>query len=115
MQEQTILVVEDEDTLQAAFQYNLAKEGYRVVTASDGEQALEVARRAQPNLMLLDIMLPKLDGLEVCRILRREMSVAIIILTAKGQEIDRVVGLELSADDYITKPLSMREQHERAA
>ncbi len=109
MPEYTVLVVEDEDTLQAALQYSLVKEGYRVLAASDGEQALELARQGQPNLVLLDIMLPKLDGLEVCRLLRREMAIPIIILTAKGQEIDKVVGLELGADDYITKPFSMRE------
>ena len=109
MPERTVLVVEDEETLQAALEYNLAKEGYRVITASQGEEAVEVARRVRPNLVLLDIMLPNLDGLEVCRILRREMTVPIIILTAKDQEIDKVVGLEVGADDYITKPFSIRE------
>ena len=109
MSERTVLVVEDEETLQAALEYNLVKEGYRVLKASQGEEAVEIARRMRPNLILLDIMLPNLDGLEVCRILRREMTMPIILLTAKDQEIDKVVGLEVGADDYITKPFSIRE------
>jgi DNA-binding response OmpR family regulator len=104
-----VLVVEDEVPLLETLEYNLVKEGYEVCTASDGISALEVARRECPDLILLDIMLPKLDGLEVCRILRREMNVPIIMLTARTDEVDRVVGLEMGADDYVTKPFSMRE------
>jgi DNA-binding response OmpR family regulator len=104
-----VLVVEDEVPLLETLEYNLGKEGYEVVTASDGVSALEVARREHPDLILLDIMLPRLDGLEVCRILRREMNVPIIMLTARTDEVDRVVGLEMGADDYVTKPFSMRE------
>jgi two-component system OmpR family response regulator len=104
-----VLIVEDDQTLLGVLRYNLAKEGYDVVTASDGAQALEVARSEKPEVIVLDIMLPKLDGFEVCRILRREMTVPILMLTAKTEEIDKVVGLELGADDYMTKPFSMRE------
>jgi two-component system OmpR family response regulator len=103
------MIVEDDQTLLGVLKYNLAKEGYDVVTAIDGAQALEVARNEKPELIVLDIMLPKLDGLEVCRILRREMTVLILMLTAKTEEIDKVVGLELGADDYMTKPFSVRE------
>ena len=92
-----------------ALEYNLTKHGYEVSTAADGVSGLEIARREQPDLILLDIMLPKMDGLEVCRILRQEMNVPIIMLTARGDEVDRVVGLEVGADDYVTKPFSMRE------
>jgi DNA-binding response OmpR family regulator len=105
----TVLVVEDEENLLEVLKYNLEREGYNVLTAVDGEQGLEVARTSRPDLVVLDIMLPKLDGLEVCRILRRESNVPILMLTAKGEEIDRVVGLELGADDYVTKPFSVRE------
>jgi len=104
-----IMIVEDDQTLLGVLKYNLAKDGYGVVTAIDGAQALEVARSEKPELIVLDIMLPKLDGFEVCRILRREMTVPILMLTAKTEEIDKVVGLELGADDYMTKPFSMRE------
>ena len=104
-----IMIVEDDQTLLGVLKYNLTKEGYNVVTAIDGAQALEVARSEKPELIVLDIMLPKLDGFEVCRILRREMTVPILMLTAKTEEIDKVVGLELGADDYMTKPFSMRE------
>ena len=104
-----ILVVEDEAALVETLHYNLLREGYEVVTATDGISALEVARTEKPDLILLDIMLPQLDGLEVCRILRREMNVPIIMLTARTDEVDRVVGLEMGADDYVTKPFSMRE------
>ena len=109
MPERSVLVVEDEETLSLALQYNLSQEGYRVVAAADGEQALDVARKYRPDLILLDLMLPKLDGLEVCRILRRETTSPILMLTAKANEVDKVVGLEFGADDYITKPFSMRE------
>jgi DNA-binding response OmpR family regulator len=104
-----ILVVEDEVPLLETLEYNLVKEGYDVCTASDGISALAVARRECPDLILLDIMLPQLDGLEVCRTLRQEMNVPIIMLTARTDEVDRVVGLEMGADDYVTKPFSMRE------
>ena len=109
MTQQAVLVVEDEDNLLQAIKYNLEKEGYSVRTASDGEQALNMARETSLGLIILDIMLPKLDGLEVCRILRRESNVPILMLTAKAAEVDRVVGLEMGADDYVTKPFSMRE------
>ena len=109
MAEGTVLVIEDEENLQEALKYNLEREGYDVLTASDGERGLGMAREKRPDLVILDIMLPLLDGLEVCRILRREHDTPIIMLTAKGEEVDRVVGLELGADDYITKPFSMRE------
>jgi DNA-binding response OmpR family regulator len=104
-----ILVVEDDRTLLDVLKYNLGKEGYAVVTATDGVQALDVARSEKPDLIALDIMLPKLDGFEVCRILRREMTTPILMLTAKAGETDKVVGLELGADDYMTKPFGMRE------
>jgi two-component system OmpR family response regulator len=104
-----ILVVEDDRTLLDVLKYNLVKEGYNVVTATDGAQALEIARSQKPGLIVLDIMLPELNGLEVCRILRKDMTVPILMLTAKGEEIDKIVGLEVGADDYMTKPFSMRE------
>jgi DNA-binding response OmpR family regulator len=104
-----ILVVEDELTLQETLAYNLKHQGYTVETASDGPAALDVARRAHPDLIILDIMLPGIDGFEVCRILRQEMSTPVLMLTARDDEIDRVVGLEVGADDYLTKPFSMRE------
>ena len=104
-----VLVVEDEPTLLETLEYNLTRQGYQVYTAADGPTALEVARRERPDAIVLDIMLPGLDGLEVCRILRREMSVPILMLTARADEVDKVVGLEVGADDYLTKPFSMRE------
>ena len=104
-----ILVVEDDPVILETVQYNLQKQGYEVSTAADGRAALEVARREKPDLIILDVMLPHLDGFEVCRILRREMNVPIIMLTAKSDEVDKVVGLEMGADDYMTKPFSMRE------
>jgi DNA-binding response OmpR family regulator len=104
-----VLVVDDEPTLVATLKYNLEREGYQVVTAADGESGLSAARANRPDLILLDLLLPALDGLEVCRILRREMTTPILMLTAKTDEIDKVVGLELGADDYVTKPFSMRE------
>ncbi|MFK7800010.1 MAG: response regulator [Anaerolineae bacterium] len=104
-----ILVVEDDDTLRETIEYNLTTQGYEVVSVADGGRALEEARANKPELILLDVMLPVFDGFEVCRILRQEMSVPILMLTAKTGEIDRVVGLEMGADDYITKPFSMRE------
>ncbi|MHB8105504.1 MAG: response regulator [Dehalococcoidales bacterium] len=104
-----ILIVEDDVNLLEAIKYNLRKEGYNVVTAGDGERALEVARQEKPDLLILDIMLPKMNGFEVCRILRKEMTVPILMLTAKADETDKIVGLEIGADDYMTKPFSMRE------
>ena len=104
-----ILVVEDEPTLLETLAYNLTRQGYQVETASDGLEALDVARRTHPDLVVLDILLPGLDGFEVCRILRQEMKAPIIMLTARDDEIDRVIGLEMGADDYMTKPFSMRE------
>ncbi len=104
-----ILVVEDDDTLRETIEYNLINQGFEVISAADGLTALDVARESLPELILLDVMLPGLDGFEICRILRQEMSAPILMLTAKTEEIDRVVGLEMGADDYITKPFSMRE------
>jgi DNA-binding response OmpR family regulator len=106
---ETVLVVEDEKALRETLAYSLKKEGYQVQTAADGRLAVEVARQSQPDLVILDIMLPGQDGFEVCRILRRETSIPIIMLTARDDEIDRVVGLEVGADDYLAKPFSMRE------
>ncbi len=105
----SVLVVEDEENLLAALRYNLEHDGHSVLTAADGAKGLETARAVSPDLIILDVMLPGLDGLEVCRILRRESDAPILMLTAKGEEIDRVVGLELGADDYVAKPFSMRE------
>ncbi len=104
-----VLVVEDEPTLLETLDYNLARQGYEVLTAMDGPSALDVARQERPDLILLDLMLPGIDGVEVCRILRQEMAVPILMLTARDEEVDRVVGLEVGADDYVTKPFSMRE------
>jgi DNA-binding response OmpR family regulator len=104
-----VLVVEDEPSLQETLVYNLEKQGYQVEAVGDGRQAIDAARAKPPDLIVLDIMLPSLDGFEVCKILRKEMSVPILMLTARDDEIDRVVGLEVGADDYLTKPFSMRE------
>jgi DNA-binding response OmpR family regulator len=104
-----ILLVDDEQPIQTLLSYPLRKEGYEVVQATDGRQALARFDEQPFDLVVLDLMLPKLDGLEVCRRLRSRSSVPIIMLTAKSEEIDKVVGLELGADDYITKPFSMRE------
>lgn len=104
-----ILIVDDEPPIIDVLAYNLKQAGYEVVIARDGEQAVTLARREQPDLIVLDLMLPKLDGLEVHRIVRRESEVPVIMLTARDAEIDRVVGLELGADDYVVKPFSVRE------
>jgi DNA-binding response OmpR family regulator len=104
-----ILLVDDEQPIQTLLSYPLRKDGYEVVQATDGEQALERFEEQAFDLVVLDLMLPKVDGLEVCRRLRSRSSVPIIMLTAKSEEIDKVVGLELGADDYITKPFSLRE------
>jgi DNA-binding response OmpR family regulator len=108
-----ILLVDDEQPIQKLLSFPLEKEGYEVVPATDGEQALESFDREHFDLVVLDIMLPKVDGLEVCRRLRARSAVPIIMLTAKTEEIDKVLGLELGADDYITKPFSMREFRSR--
>jgi DNA-binding response OmpR family regulator len=104
-----ILVVEDDTSLRETLVYNLERQEYDVEAVGDGLIALNVARKIHPDLVLLDLMLPGLDGIEVCRILRQEMNIPILILTARDDEIDRVIGLEIGADDYITKPFSMRE------
>jgi two-component system OmpR family response regulator/two-component system alkaline phosphatase synthesis response regulator PhoP len=106
---QKILIVDDEPHIVELVKYNLLQEGYDVVTASDGSEAVTRARDAHPDLIILDLMLPYIDGLEVCRKIRRESSVPILMLTAKDGELARVVGLEIGADDYVTKPFSPRE------
>jgi DNA-binding response OmpR family regulator len=100
-----ILVVEDDTTLQETLVYNLERQGYEVVATDNGRSALTLARSQQPNLIILDIMLPGIDGFEVCRILRKEVSIPILMLTARTEEVDRVVGLEMGADDYLIKTL----------
>ena len=104
-----ILVVDDEPPIVDMLSYNLQQANYEVIVARDGQEALLKARQEQPDLIILDLMLPRLDGLEVCRALRRERDVPIIMLTARDSEVDRVVGLELGADDYVVKPFSVRE------
>jgi DNA-binding response OmpR family regulator len=109
----TILLVDDEDSIQKLLAYPLEREGYRVLQARDGVEALEQFASERVDLVVLDIMLPKLDGLEVCKRLRAESEVPIIMLTARDDELDKVLGLELGADDYITKPFSIREFRSR--
>ena len=105
-----ILIIEDEEALVETLRYNLIREGYQVYTATDGMSGLEMARSEKPDLIILDLLLPKLDGLSVCRILRQEgSSVPILMLTCRDEEMDKVLGLELGADDYVTKPFSLRE------
>ena len=104
-----ILLVEDELTLQETLAYNLKHQGYEVITSADGLDAVKKAVEISPNLIILDIMLPKMDGFEVCRQIRKTMNMPILMLTARADEIDRVVGLEVGADDYLVKPFSMRE------
>lgn len=106
---QRILVVEDEPALLEKLAYNLSRQGYTVSQASDGHQALGKAPQQRPDLILLDLMLPGIDGLEECRILRQEMSVPVLMLTVRDEVVDKIVGLEVGADDYVTKPFSMRE------
>jgi DNA-binding response OmpR family regulator len=106
---QRILVVEDEQAVSNLLVYNLRKAHYEVQVAADGHQALQLVRESEPDLIVLDLMLPEIDGLDVCREIRRTSQVPIIMLTARGEEIDRVVGLELGADDYVCKPFSVRE------
>src|SRR5438034_1435419 len=109
----TILLVDDEESIQKLLAYPLEREGFRVLQARDGEEALERFASEHVDLVVLDLMLPKLDGLEVCKRLRAESEVPIIMLTARDDELDKVVGLELGADDYITKPFSIREFRSR--
>ena len=104
-----ILVVDDETSVTDLIGYNLKKAHYEVLVAHDGEAALNIAREKDPDLILLDLMLPKIDGLDVCRELRKTSQIPIIMVTARGEETDRVIGLELGADDYLCKPFSMRE------
>ena len=109
----TILLVDDEESIQKLLTFPLERDGYRVVQARDGEEALERFREEDVDLVLLDLALPKLDGIEVCRRLRAESTVPILMLTARDDEIDKVLGLEIGADDYITKPFSIRELRSR--
>lgn len=109
MAKEKILIVEDEKDLVKLLKYNLEKEGYRVVSAFDGESGLSLFRKEKPDLVLLDIMLPKLDGFEFCKAVRQESKTPIVMVTAKTDEVDRILGLELGADDYVTKPYSVRE------
>ncbi|OGR61611.1 MAG: DNA-binding response regulator [Elusimicrobia bacterium GWA2_69_24] len=104
-----VLVVEDDKSIVKVLRYNLEKEGYSVTHAGDGESALDIARRDAPQLVILDVLLPKMDGFEVCRRLRGESRIPVLMLTAKADEVDRILGLELGADDYLTKPFSVRE------
>jgi len=107
--ETSILVVEDDGSLRKLLEYNLKNEGYRVTVASDGAEALDQFNKIGPHLVILDIMLPVMSGTEVCRVIRRQSQVPIIMLTAKTGEVDKVVGLEMGADDYVTKPFNMSE------
>lgn len=109
----TILLVDDEDSIQTLLTYPLERDGYRVVQARDGEEALRRFNEEDVDLVVLDVMLPRLDGLEVCKRLRAQSMVPIVMLTARGEELDKVLGLELGADDYITKPFSIREFRSR--
>jgi two-component system alkaline phosphatase synthesis response regulator PhoP len=104
-----VLVVEDEKDIVRLLKYNLEKEGYVALSAADGEAGLDLAKKEKPDLIILDLMLPKLGGMDICRQIRKESSVPIIMLTAKKEELDRIIGLELGADDYVTKPFSVRE------
>ena len=104
-----ILVVEDEEAIRQTLRYNLTREGYVVSEATTGGEALSTARADRPDVIILDVMLPEMSGLEVCRVLRQEMSTPILMLTAKGTELDKVVGLQVGADDYVTKPFSLNE------
>ena len=107
--QKTILIVDDEQPIREILVYNLKKEGYNTIEASDGVTALNIALEQYPDLILLDIMLPKMDGLSVCKRIKNSYNVPILMLTAKDSEIDKILGLELGADDYITKPFSVRE------
>lgn len=105
----TILIVDDEKTIVDMLVYNLQKEGYNTLEATDGEEGVRIALENKPNLVLLDIMLPKMDGLAVCKRIRQTLNIPILMISAKDEEIDKILGLELGADDYITKPFSVRE------
>ncbi len=105
----TVLIVDDEQAIIDVLKFNLLKEGYRTIEAKDGQAGLDMALKEKPDLIMLDIMLPKLDGLTVCQRVKNALNIPIIILTAKDTEVDKIVGLELGADDYITKPFSVRE------
>ena len=105
----TILIVDDEQPIIDMLVYNLEKEGYNTLEATDGEKAVDIALNNTPDLILLDIMIPKMDGLSVCKRIRHTLNVPIIMLSAKGEEIDKILGLELGADDYITKPFNPME------
>ena len=109
MDTRKVLVIDDEQPIVEILKFNLTKEGYTVLEAYDGAMGLELALSENPDLILLDVMLPKMDGFEVCRKIREKSSVPIIMLTAKEEEVDKVLGLELGADDYMTKPFSVRE------
>lgn len=106
---QKIVIVEDEKTISDIIKFNVEKEGYQAYTAFDGEEGLALIDQVDPDLILLDIMMPKMDGLEVCRRVRKTKNTPIIMLTAKAEEVDKVVGLEIGADDYVTKPFGIRE------
>lgn len=106
---QTVLVVDDEQNIVNIIAFNLKKEGYEVLTAGDGEEAVEIVEKYQPDLILLDIMMPKMDGYEACRKIREKYNIPIIMLTARAEELDKVLGLEMGADDYVTKPFGTRE------
>ena len=108
-EKKTVLIVDDEKTIVDMLQYNLEKEGYHTLEANDGEEAVKIALEQKPDLVLLDIMLPKMDGLAVCKRIRQTMNIPILMISAKDEEIDKILGLELGADDYITKPFSVRE------
>ena len=105
----TILIVDDEPTIRDMLKHNLKREGYNTIEAEDGAQAVNIALEQKPDLILLDIMLPKLDGLSVCKRIKNHLNIPVLMLTAKDNEIDKILGLELGADDYITKPFSIRE------
>ena len=109
LDKKTILIVDDEKTIVEMLVYNLQKEGYNTLEANDGEEAVRIALEQKPNLVLLDIMLPKMDGLAVCKRIRQTLNIPILMISAKDEEIDKILGLELGADDYITKPFSVRE------
>ena len=109
LDKKTILIVDDEKTIVDMLVYNLQKEGYETLEANDGEEAVNIALEKKPDLVLLDIMLPKMDGLAVCKRIRQSLEIPILMISAKDEEIDKILGLELGADDYITKPFSVRE------
>jgi DNA-binding response OmpR family regulator len=109
MPEKHVLIIEDNETLRQTLAFNLEREGYAVSTAIDGPSGLDVARNEEPDLILLDIMLPELDGLTVCRVLRREMDTPIILISARASEVDKIIGLDSGADDYLVKPFGLGE------